>query len=139
MLATTMRENDVRELAACGLTPLSGLLQSLRVSQHAFTMLYDDTVGAMFGVAASGEGLAQLNQFWFLTGHLFAEKPLAFVKASRRLLAALLEEYAVLVNVIDARHDDALRFARAMGAELGEPRPFGRNGEPFVPFTLRRI
>lgn len=139
VLATTMRPKDVAELEACGLTPLDGLLQSLRVSEQAWAVLYDDVVGALFGVEPlEGPVLGHADGLWFLTGHLFAEQPMAFFRAAKRAVEALLERYPVLTNVIDARHDDALRFARAMGATFGAPAPFGRQGEPFIPFMLRR-
>lgn len=139
VLATTMRPKDVAELGACGLSPLEGLLQSVRVSTHAWALLYDDVVGAMFGVVESPAVLGRTDELWFLTGHLFAEKPLAFIKASKRLLGELLDHHPALGNAIDARHDDALRFAASLGAELGEPFPRGLQGEPFVPFLFRSV
>lgn len=140
VLATTLRPKDVAELDACGLSPLEGLLQSLRASEVACAALYDDVVGALFGVEPIDDGslLGRPDRLWFLTGELFAVKPMAFFRAARQVVATLLERYPVLTNVIDARHDDALRFARAMGAELGRTVPFGPAAMPFVPFVIRR-
>jgi hypothetical protein len=141
VLSTTMREKDVAELARCGLSPLEACLQSLRVSEVSFAALYDDVVGALFGVeplprqGVLGDGADRL---WLLTAHVLAERPMAFFRAARRTIQMLLVGYPVLRNVIDARHDDALRFARAMGARFAMAVPYGPMGEPFIPFEIRR-
>lgn len=141
VLAQTMRPADVAELEVCGLTPLEGLLQSMRMSEYAYAALYDDVVGAMFGVGPfpGSPVLGHADMIWFLTGHLFGEKPIAFTKTLRVACQALLERYPRLVNAIDARYTGALRLAEvAFGAKLGRPVPFGRNGEPFIPFVIER-
>jgi hypothetical protein len=129
VLSTTLRPEDVRELAACGQGPLEGLLLALKCSREAGTLLYDDIIGAMYGVTAAG-------QLWFLTGHLFGEKPIAFLRVARVALKGLLGRYTALSNVIDSRYTGALKLAAAMGATFGSPRDIG--GVPFIPFTLRR-
>jgi hypothetical protein len=140
VLAQYMRPKDVAELEAAGLTPLEAVLQSLRVSEHAWAVLYDDVVGAMLGIQHLDEGprLGRRDLLWFLTAHLFAEKPMAFFRLAKQAVAAMLERYPRLVNVIDARHDDALRFSAALGATFGAPVPFGPKGMPFIPFEIRR-
>lgn len=141
VLAQSMRPADVAELEVCGLTPLEGLLQSMKVSEFSYSVLYDDVVGAMFGVAPLDDSpvLGHADQVWFLTGHLFGQKPVAFTKAMKDACRALLERYPRLVNAIDARYAGALRLAEvAFGAKFGPPVPFGRNGEPFIPFVIER-
>ena len=142
VLATTMRPKDVRELEALDMEPLEALLFSLKSSSQVYAALYDDVVGAMFGVRPlpmePALGAKRVAELWFLTGHLFAEKPMAFFRASKKVVAHLRESLDILVNAIDDRHDDAKRFAVALGAELRPPVPMGSQGLPFVPFVFRR-
>lgn len=138
VLASTMRPADVAELAACGQTPLEGLLKSMSLSEYSWAILYDDVVGAVGGVRRmEGAVLGHVDELWMLTGELFGQKPMAFFRVLKQMVATLLERYATLVNVIDARYTGAMRLAEALGATLSEPHPFGIHGEPFVLFTLR--
>lgn len=132
VLAQTMREDDVRELEACGQSPLDGVLFAMEGSESVCTMLYDDTVGAMWGVCPRGDG----GELWFLTAHLFGEHPKAFLRSIKAHLKGLLQKYGTLFNVIDGRYTGALRLAESMGAEFGSP--VSINGHPFVPFRIRR-
>jgi hypothetical protein len=138
VLATTMREKDVAELAACGMTPLEGVLLPLKLSEQAWTALYDDVVGCMFGVVIKGEGLGRTAYLWSLTSHLFGQKPKAFYRAARHAVPVLLEQYNTLSNLIDARYTEAQRFVQALGGQLGEPQPVAPYGATFIPFTFRR-
>lgn len=138
VLSTTMRPKDVRELAACGQTPLGGLLYAMEGSE-AWAVLYDDVVGAMFGVrpvASPALGSKARGELWLLTGALFGEKPIAFARAARRAVAALLTRYDELVNVVDSRYPEAIRFVVGLGASLGRTVLIG--DVPFVAFIFRR-
>jgi len=130
-----MRADDVRELAACGQTPLGGLIYAMEGSTEAWTALYDDTVGAMFGVV-QGQGLGAPSRLWFLTGHLFGEKRVAFYRLVKHVVPRLLERYGQLRNLIDGRYSGALVLAMALGARFESPVLIG--GVPFVPFVLGR-
>lgn len=138
VLSTTMRANDVRELEACGQTPLEGLLLAMREG-HAWTVLYDDVVGAMFGVRPLADavlGGRVRGEIWCLTGRLFGEKPIAFVRAAKRAVAALLTQYDELVNLVDARYVEAVGLLRMLGARLGPEVLVGSH--PFIAFSIGR-
>lgn len=137
VLATTMREKDVAEMDRCGLTPLEGLLKAMGASEVACAALYDDVVGAMFGVTRS-------RTLWLLTGHLFAQKPLAFAREAKRVLGIFTDAFGPLSNYIDAKHDDALRFATMLAEQtgwiaFGSPTQLGPKRELFIPFTIGGI
>lgn len=140
-LAAEMARADVDELSAMGFDPYGGLQHALRRSEVACTALDRGRVAAMFGVVPvfSGEtllGRRRSNHLWFLTGTAFARRPLAATRTARRVVAALLERYGELENVIDCRHSQALRFAQLLGAEFGSPVRIPPLGAPFVPFRL---
>lgn len=133
VLATTMRQKDIRELAACGQQPLDGLLHALSQGE-GWALLYRDVVGAMLGrVPVPGRDAAEV---WLLTGELFQQHPKAFIRALKALLADTLERFGEVGNVIDGRYTEALRLAAALGASFGSPVQIG--GIPFVPFNIRR-
>lgn len=128
VLAQNMRPEDARELEACGQTPLEGVLHAFSKSLSG-AALYDDALGAMFGVTDEGV-------LWSLTTPLFEEKSIAFVRAARQVVSGLLQSFERVGNFIDGRYTGALRLAQALGAEFGSPKLVG--GVPFVPFVFRR-
>jgi len=141
-LALTMRPADVAELAAGAAAPLDVLMYALRVSELAGTVLVGGVVAAMFGVERVGPPPTVLGgrgqgKIWLLTGHAFVTAALPCARAAQRMLGELLERYAVLWNLVDGRHGDALRFLVLLGAELGSPVPILPTMVPFVPFAFR--
>ena len=131
VLAQNMRPEDARELEACGQTPLEGVLHAFSKSIPA-AALYDDVLGAMFGVVEVGDSAA----LWSLTTPLFEEKRFSFVRAAKKVVGDLLKHYSRVGNLVDGRYTGALRLVEALGAEFGSPRLVG--GVPFLPFTFRR-
>jgi hypothetical protein len=73
---------------------------------------------------------------WFITGQKFIERPRAFARPARAVMAQLLERYPILVNYIDARYEAAVRWAKWLGFRVGEPVPYGPAGMPFHPARL---
>ena|SRR3990167_8870523 len=140
VIARNMRLADILELEACGLTPLRALERSVKASEKAFTVLFDGVAVAMFGVRPIEDdtvlGRVARGEVWFLTGEGFERRPLSALKLARRVIRQLLERYDVLLNFIDGRYTQALRFAAALGATFHSPVMIG--GQPFVPFTIRR-
>lgn len=140
-LARVLRPKDRAELEALG-KPDAGaaVLEALRVSTLAISAFYGAELGAIFGVAPIRTGMlheaSDVEQLWFLTGEVFGRAPLAFFRAGRELVRLLGVEHPVLVNFIDERYTEALSFARALGAQLGEPVPYGPFGLPFRPYRL---
>lgn len=141
-LARTMCREDVEEVLAGGApSALASLELSLAVSELAVTMLLDGQVAAMFGVQPL-EGKTLLGELtrgivWALTAEVTRRHPRAYMEHSKAVVKVLLDYCPDLRNLIDARHTRALRWARWMGFELGEPIPFGPQGLLFVPFRAR--
>lgn len=135
-----MRAADVEEVRALGLSPREAVLDSLEASEVAFAALFGGEVAFLYGVVplwrTALTGSSTTGQLWFLSGRAVDRHPKAFLRATRASLPRLLERYAVLTNVIDARYAGALRWARWLGATLYPPRPFGPEGVPFCPFVV---
>lgn len=140
-LAPRMRHAEVLEVRASGgFEPLQALLEALQHSERAFAGLIDGEVACMWGVehlrysAVSG----RVGAVWLLTSPIIERYPKVFWRGCRRELAALFESYDLLVNAIDARHVQAVRWARRLGFPLEEPRSFGVEGRLFHWFRVRR-
>lgn len=135
LLASTMRAADVVELDACGMTPLEGLLESWRRSTFSFSMFLRGKLAAMGGVWPVE---LDVTGVWLLTGAPVETYPKAFVRGCRIIRAILLDRYPMLVNVVDARYERALRWAEHLGFEVLPAAPYGPRGLPFHPIRLRR-
>jgi hypothetical protein len=140
-LGPLLRDGDVQEGLALGLEPRQALIDSFRESDVSWAALFDGEVASMCGVVSiarttlgdSGEGIV-----WMLSGRACSARPKAFLRTSRAVVDVLLQHYRTLANVIDARYEGALRWARWLGAEVSEPQPFGPLQAPFCRFIIRR-
>lgn len=141
LLASTMRAADVAELEAIGLGPRETLRLALERSVVAFSAFRGNELGAMFGVehvqlGGTFIGREEVSMLWSLTAAPFAKYPVAFCKAARSALSALLSEWPVLCNFADGRYAGALRLIEHLRGEFGAP--IDVHGQPFVPFFFRR-
>lgn len=134
-LARTLRRGDFDEGLALGLDPYAAAVSSVVDSKVAYAALFDEKVAACAGVVDLGR---RTGQVWMLSSTVVDRHPRAFLKTSRLVLERLMEDFDVLSNVIDSRYEAALRWARWLGLEVGEPRPIGPFNVPFCPFVIRR-
>jgi hypothetical protein len=135
-LAPRMRAADVAEvLASDGHAPAEALRYAIAASTEAWAWLVDGEVGAIWGLGLLSF-VGDVWTPWLLTSELVDRFPKAFVRGCREQLGQLGWHH-VLVNFIDARHARALRWAKALGFELGEAVPYGPAGLPFRRITLR--
>ncbi len=129
-LAPFLREPDIREIeATSGREPLEALLDALERSTEARAAVWGEDVGAIFGVAPMG--VPGVGSIWMLTGEVMSEKPLPFLRRCRFELDAMREKWGTLLNFVDARNSQALKWAQWMGFEIGQPSPYGVLGLPF--------
>jgi hypothetical protein len=145
-LAPRMRAADVAEVQASGgYSPLEALVDSLRYSApFAWAALFDGKVACIWGVEPLRRSIiaGRVGAVWMLTSDLVEKHPRAFWRGCRSAVPLLFEAtdppLDVLVNLIDARHEQALHWARRLGFQLEEPAAFGHEGRPFVRFTVRK-
>lgn len=141
-LALSMRAADAAEvLASGGYRPLEALQASLswtrRHGGEAWAAIIDGQVAALFGVARPSL-LSTRAVPWLLTGELAGRYPLVLWRGSKVVAADWLERFGHLEQYVDARYEQALRWARRLGFEVADPAPFGRDSRPFCKITLRR-
>lgn len=136
-LARQLRAEDRAELTAIGMpNPRLALEACLRASTLAFTLEVDGEIGAMVGCGPAVGAPSRIGWVWFLTGEPFKAHPRPYMRVARRVTRQLLERYPVLVNLIDARYEAAVRWAKWLGFSVGTPVPHGPAGMPFHPARL---
>lgn len=142
LLAPQLRAEDLAEAMAHGFTDaLDALTKCVERSADAYALMFDEQVAALFGVGHPLEVVATGEEIccvWALTGRAVCEHPKAFIRASRPMLAFMLEHCGILWNYVDGRYTAALRWLRWLGFSVGEPVPFGPAGELFHPVSIRR-
>lgn len=130
-LARHMRPADFLEVSASHESTVDETVEmSVRVSSEAWTLLIGDEVAAIWGVQPICAP-ARVGLVWMLSADAIDEHPVLFWRLCKKEVARLMREWRTLFNWIDARYDASLRWAKRLGFELDEPRPHGRNGEPF--------
>lgn len=137
-----MREADAREVrASSGKDDLHEIVDwAVSLSSSCWSVWFEGELGAIYGVVdVEGAMLGpRVGVAWMLTTPVIERHARAFWKACHRYLPELFDEYDVLVNAIDVRHEKAIRWAERLGFRLEPPEPFGSDGQPFRRFTVRQ-
>ena len=122
-----MRPEDKAEVEGMGLDPLHVPFGVL-ISEHA-TYLHLD--GEPIGIA----GIVRLSptegQVWMLCTPMITEKPLTFVRESKRWLKSVEREYQLLWNYADARNHVHHKLLKHLGFKALREVPCGPNLLPY--------
>lgn len=138
-LEANLRESDRDEIiAASGPDTRATVERSFAASVHAYT--YRKTTGELlcsFGVAPF-DLLHTAGAPWMLGTPVLDLYPRTLVRVTRRYFDAMLSEFSLLVNHVDARNAPSIRLIRAAGCTIDPPAPFGHAGLPFHRFYKER-
>jgi hypothetical protein len=135
-LAAQMRPADVDEcFAASGHTPFEATLLSVEHSSECYAVYFGPDIACIWGVVDMGNGI---GCGWLLTSATVDEQPRLFWTTCLALLPVILGNWDVLVNAIDCRHTQALRWAKRLGFRLEAPEAYGVGQVPFQTFTVTR-
>lgn len=128
-MAPRVRANDVREVAALGMSAAEALRHSVEASLLAEAAVVGEEVGAMWGVCPwSLVGTKGL--MWMLGTEHVARHPKVLLRVSRAFVQKAHAIYPQLECLVDLRYHQAVRWVRWMGfaqerrLTLGEA-PFG--------------
>jgi len=136
-MAPNMRQQDRDEVwAAYHHGPREALVSSLRVSTKAWTIMLEDEPIGIFGVG-SDSLLSETGSPWLLATDWVREIRIQFIRRMGPYLEEMLSDYPVLVNYVDARNTDTLRWLHWWGFRIDEPEPWGLEGLPFHKITMR--
>lgn len=136
LIAACARAADVDEIkACCGLDIEEALQQCLELSLKAWVIESKGKPLAAVGdtLAAIGVGVP-----WMVTTDHIAADPRGFLRASRAIMLEMFQRHVTLINYVDARNVDAIRWLGWLGAAFDEPVPYGVAGLPFWKFTKTR-
>lgn len=136
IVADNARQADKDEMqAAAGATVMECLQRGYAESLRCWSICDDDHPIAVVGdvMTGIGHGLP-----WMVTTDDVPFHARGFLRASRAVLANMLERHSTLSNMVDDRNKAAIRWLSWLGFEIGEPVPAGHLGLPFRSFRLVR-
>lgn len=137
-MAPRMRESDKQEVEAShGHTPYEALVHSFRVSPACFTVVYKNEVVAMFGVTAD-KRMNGLASIWFLSTDDIVKMKKTWLKLSKSTIQSMLITFPILYNFVQVGNEASIKWLKWLGAEFGDPSPYGKQGFPFLPFKFTR-
>lgn len=137
-----LREADRAELiAASGPDVLGQLDEAVKLSrgrlgQMAFAAENDGEIVALFGFVPAN-ALSDTAYPWLVGTPGLARVPGMLNRLSRSYCSAVLGEYPLLFNYVDARNRTSVAWLKRLGFEIGAPEPFGVEGLPFHRFEMR--
>lgn len=138
IVAANMREADRLEIwATAHHTPLQALTVSASATEYPLTGLADGEPRCIFGIAKSSL-LSRDGSPWLLGHEYLPQHAKAFLRMSRAWVEEERMLYRNLVNYVDARNDQSIRWIKWLGFELEEAKPYGVDKIPFHKFTWTR-
>jgi hypothetical protein len=127
LLLPTVRQSDIDELAALGVTPEMCMRGGMEHSRRSFTLFIQGEPAAMFGcVEHETHGVP-----WMVICEAAARHPIPFLRCTRSYAESL---DMFLENRVDARNTHVVRWLRWLGFMVDEAIPWGLHGEPFHRF-----
>jgi hypothetical protein len=135
-MAPRLREADVHEVTALGLTPSEALDCCLLSSIFAETCLEDDTPAAMWGVAPERTLLSEKGLVWMLGTEAVPRHAYTVLLTSKAFIARAQAAFPVLECLVDMRYAAAMRWVRWLGFE--QEAEITAGGVPFAVMRRRR-
>jgi hypothetical protein len=137
LLAGNLRANDVREIKAfSGNDPHTALLRCLQSSKECWSGYTDNTIIGMFGVCNSPDD-PTVGVPWMLASEGIYEYKRLFIKESKVWVKNLIKDYDALVNYVDARNHNAIRWLKWLGFDFVKLYDgLGTEGEGFWKFVM---
>lgn len=136
--AERLREADRQELTAASGPDIEGNLReaidrSLRRAFVASSTAFGPL--SLFGFVPAGL-LSSTAIPWMVGTDDIRRRARALNRFGRLYCGAALDEFDLLVNYVDARHAESIRWLKRLGFTFGEPVPFGVQGLPFLRFEM---
>lgn len=130
-LAANMRLLDAQECWALGMSPETTLRASVEQSVESWVALDGNRPIAMWGLTTASF-VGRTATPWLLTGIGIERHKKAFLRETKWWIENRASAmYPHLVNIVDARYEQSLRWLRWLGFKIHDPRPFGPDGVMF--------
>lgn len=136
-VARKMRLRDVEEVrAACGLDPHAALHHCLSGGALAWTLHDEHGPYAIYGVSHVAY---DIGSPWFLATDRLYRHQKFFLRGTPVFVRHMLDRFPILMNYVDARHGDSIRWLRRSGFTFDKYiDKFGYERRPFIRFTKVR-
>jgi hypothetical protein len=136
-MAPNLRAADLAEVVALTNMPVAEvLIESVAMSNHAFTVLEDGEPIAMAGVGPWESVLSGIGHAWMLGTDGVTRNKKRLLRESRARMPELMEGYGSIRNVVDGRYEASLRWLRWLGFSVSEEKH--HNGTPYHVVELSR-
>lgn len=137
-LVVKMRQADVDELSALGLTDFVHEIQS-SVERSAFSRTFtaDGEVACILGVVPAAGLFDPYGIPWMLGTDLVTRNQRVLMRECRPYIRLMLQAYPILFNYVHAENHRAVRWLKCVGFSLQPAEPHGPLGAPFHRFTMR--
>lgn len=139
-LALNLRAADREEIAASsGHAPAEAVQYSVEVSINPWAAMDAEGVVALWGVGV-GSLAASVGHPWMLgTDRLSVKYRRELLTVAKDHVSRMRRQFTYLVNFVDARHTDSIRWLRWCGFDIYPAEPFGVSGLPFHRFDMKGI
>lgn len=142
VLAPRLRPEDRDELKAMdGMDTAASIRGAIsasrgRVKDMAFAVWLDGQLICLFGFIPAG-AMADEAHPWLVASPEVERIPSILTKQSQRYCSALLGDYPVLFNYVDARNTRSVSWLESVGFSIQPAEPFGVGRLPFHRFEMR--
>lgn len=135
-IAQNMRKDDVRELSVLGTEPLTGLNDSVKMSNEGcFLIKNDDEPVALFGFA-SPSVLSSKAAVWMLSTENVRKIAKHLVLSTKSELDDRSKSFKSIYNFVHVENKLTIKWLKIVGFTFESPQPLGVNGELFLPFHM---
>lgn len=135
-VVNNMREADVAEFRALGLSPLGALNLSLSGSTESWTGTIDDDPVCMFGVSPSSALTPHIGRPWMAGTSKLGRHSILFLRRCKPQVERMLAIYPILENWIASSNHLAISWLKWLSFEMLETATFGTT--EFIKFRLER-
>lgn len=134
-IAKIVRQADIDEITgALGIEMVNGLRVCFGGSCKASKIVVGDKIVAVFGDAIHDR---DTGVPWLISTIHVEKRAKQFLRVCKPEVHEMLTRHAQLVNFVDARNTQAIRWLKWLGFEFGEETvPYGPKGYAFYGFTL---
>lgn len=137
-VARHMRAADVAEVRAAGRDPECAMIEGLRVSDIAVTVVSPAGNPMVIYGIAPGCRLTGLGRPWLLGTDEAMQFKRNFIVDGRNVIIKMLSLYYKLENYVHVDNRVSVRWLKMLGFKMDDPFKFGVNGEMFMRFHLTR-
>lgn len=136
-VANNMRQEVIDEIyASHGFSPEQMQDHLSTHSSDVMALVWDGDVMGITGIHQYTL-LSDMASPWFLTTNEAPKHGKDLLRSTKKMLSKWTKEYRILINYIDVRFTESLRWARWAGFKVYPPERYGLNGELFSRIEIR--